>query len=90
MLIFQAFPESPGAFLNLGFISIRWYGLLISVSVLIGLFISKKLAKSRNINPEYISEILPSLIISSIVGARTYYVIFESVSYTHLTLPTKA
>jgi len=78
MLIFQAFIKSPGeTFLNLGFLTIRWYGLLISVSVLIGLFISKKLAKSRNINPEYISEILPSLIISSIIGARTYYVIFE-------------
>ena len=78
MLILQAFIQSPGeTFLNLGFITIRWYGLLISVSVLIGLFISKKLAKSRNINPEYISEILPSLIISSIIGARAYYVIFE-------------
>ena len=82
MLIFQAFPESPGAFLNLGFISIRWYGLLISVSVLIGLFISKKLAKARNINPEYISEILPSLIIFSIIGARAYYVIFEWRQYS--------
>ena len=78
MLTFQAFIQSPGeTFLNLGFLTIRWYGLLISVSVLIGLFVSKKLAKARNINPEYISEILPSLIISSIIGARTYYVIFE-------------
>ena len=57
MLIFQAFMQSPGeAFLNLGFITIRWYGLLIAVSVLIGLFVSKKLANARNINPEYISE----------------------------------
>ena len=83
MLIFQAFIKSPGeTFLNLGFLTIRWYGLLISVSVLIGLFISKKLAKSRNINPEYISEILPSLIISSIIGARAYYVIFEWRQYS--------
>ena len=58
MLTFQAFIQSPGeTFLNLGFITVRWYGLLISVSVLIGIFISKKLAKARNINPEYISEI---------------------------------
>ena len=78
MLIFQAFIQSPGeTFLRIGFLTIRWYGLLISVSVLIGLFISKKLAKARNINPDYINEILPSLIISSIIGARTYYVIFE-------------
>jgi len=41
------------------------------------LFLSKKLAKSRGINPEYINKLLPSLVFSSIVGARIYYVIFE-------------
>jgi len=83
MLTFQAFIKSPGeTFLYLGFLNIRWYGLLISLSVLIGLFVSKKLAKSRDINPQYISEILPSLIISSIIGARSYYVIFELRQYS--------
>ena len=83
MLTYQAFIQSPGdTFLNLGFLTIRWYGLLISLSVLIGLLISKKLAKSRNINPQYISDILPSLIISSIIGARSYYVIFEWKQYS--------
>ena len=83
MLRLQAFIQSPGeTFLNFGFITIRWYGLLISISVLIGLFISKKLAKTRDINPDFISEILPSLIIFSIIGARTYYVIFEWRQYS--------
>ena len=83
MLTFQAFLQSPGeTFLNLGFLSVRWYGLLISISVLIGLFISKKLAIARNINPDCISEILPSLIIFSIIGARAYYVIFEWRQYS--------
>ena len=83
MLTYQAFIQSPGdTFLNLGFLTIRWYGLLISISVVIGLFISKKLAKARNINPQYISNILPSLIISSIIGARAYYVIFEWRQYS--------
>tara|TARA_B100000900_G_scaffold368801_1_gene346247 strand:- start:343 stop:1236 length:894 start_codon:yes stop_codon:yes gene_type:complete len=83
MLSYQAFIQSPGdIFLDLGFLTIRWYGLLISLSVVIGLFISKKLANSRNINPENISEILPSLIIFSIIGARAYYVIFEWRQYS--------
>ena len=83
MLTYQAFIQSPGdTFLNLGFLTIRWYGLLISFSVLVGIFISKKLAKSRNINPQYISDVLPYLIISSIIGARAYYVIFEWRQYT--------
>ena len=68
MLTYQAFIQSPGeTFLNLGFLSIKWYGFLISISVLIGLFISKKLAKLRNINPDYISEVLPTLILFSII-----------------------
>ena len=83
MLIYQAFIQSPGeTFLNLGFLSIRWYGFLISISVLIGLFISKKLAKERNIDPLYISEFLPLLITCSIIGARAYYVIFEWRQYS--------
>ncbi len=83
MLTFQAFINSPGeTLLNLGFLNIRWYGFLISISVLIGIFISKKLAKTRNIDPEYISEVLPSLIIFSIIGARAYYVIFEWRQYS--------
>ena len=69
MVIYQAFIQSPGdTFLNFGFLNIRWYGFLISLSVLIGLLISRNLAKSRNIDPEYISEILPSLILYSIIG----------------------
>ena len=83
MLTFQAFINSPGeTLLNLGSLNIRWYGFLISISVLIGIFISKKLAKTRNVDPEYISEVLPSLIIFSIIGARAYYVIFEWRQYT--------
>ena len=83
MLILQAFIQSPGeTFLNLGFISIRWYGFLIALSVYIGVFISKRIAKSRGIDPEYINEILPSLIIFSLVGARAYYVIFEWGKYS--------
>ena len=83
MLKYPAFIQSPGdTFLNLGFLNIRWYGLLISISVIIGIFISKKLAKSRNIDPQYVSDILPSLIIYSIIGARAYYVIFEWRQYS--------
>ena len=83
MLISQSFFQSPGeTFINIGILSIRWYGFLISISVLIGIFISKQLAKSRDLNPEYISEIIPSLIIFSIIGARAYYVIFEWRQYS--------
>ena len=78
MYFHPALIQSPGSqLINLGFISIKWYGLLIAISVLLGLNLSKKLARSRGIDPNFISEILPSLVFSSIIGARVYYVIFE-------------
>ena len=78
MFINYAFLRSPGSeLLNIGPLYIRWYGFLISFALFLGLFLSKKLAKARGINPEYINKLLPSLVFSSIVGARIYYVIFE-------------
>ena len=78
MFINYAFLKSPGSeLLNFGSISIRWYGFLISLALFLGLYLSNKLAKARGINPEYINKLLPSLVFSSIVGARIYYVIFE-------------
>ena len=78
MYFHPALLKSPGSqLLNLGFFSIKWYGLLIAISVLLGLNLSKKLARSRGIDPHFISEALPSIVLSSIIGARIYYVIFE-------------
>ncbi len=78
MYFHPALLRSPGSqLINLGFFSIKWYGLLIALSILLGLNLSKKLARSRGIDPHLISEILPSLVLSSIIGARIYYVIFE-------------
>ncbi len=78
MYFYPALLRSPGSQLvNLGFFSIKWYGLLIALSIILGLNLSKKLARHRGIDPHLVSEILPSLILSSIIGARIYYVIFE-------------
>ena len=82
MLLNYTFQSPGDTLFDLGFISIKWYGFLIALSVYIGVFISKRIAKSRGIDPEYINEILPSLIIFSLVGARAYYVIFEWGKYS--------
>ena len=81
--------QSPGdILLNLGILKIRVYSFLIATSLVIGLYISKRLAKLRGINPQDISDYLPLLIISSIIGARAYYVIFEWHNYSGLNLFT--
>ena len=73
---------SPGSeLLEIGPFSFRWYGLLIALSVFIGLNLSSRLALKRGLPKELVSELLPILVFSSIIGARIYYVTFEWESY---------
>ena len=81
-MIIPAVFTSPGPVLfQLGPITLRWYGLLIALAVLIGLNLSSWLAKQRNLESGLISDLLPILVLAAIIGARLYYVAFEWRSY---------
>ena len=75
--------QSPGSEipLPLGPLTLRWYGLLIATAVLIGLYLSSWLAKQRKLENGLISDLLPLLVLFSVVGARIYYVAFEWRNY---------
>ena len=61
--------QSPGPeIFQLGIVTVRWYGLLIAISVLIGLNLSNKLAYMRGLNKQLINELMPILVLSSIFG----------------------
>ena len=69
---------SPGPLLfQLGPFSLRWYGLLIALAVLLGLVLATRLGKLRGIDPALIADLLPILVLAAVVGARLYYVVFE-------------
>lgn len=69
---------SPGPLvLQWGPFALRWYGLLIALAVLIGLGLARRLAKSRGIDPELVTDLLPVLVLGSVFGARLYYVVLE-------------
>ncbi len=73
---------SPGSVLiDLGPVAIRWYGLLIASAVLIGVSLSRYLAKRRNVNPELIGDLVIWLVIAAIPCARLYYVLFQWQQY---------
>lgn len=72
-------PEVP--FLQWGFISVRWYGLLIASAVLIGVSLSQFLARQRQVDPELVSDLAIWLVIGAIPGARLYYVAFQWPEY---------
>jgi len=83
MLSLLAFRfQSPGPILvELGPITIRWYGLLIASAVIIGVLLSQYLAQRRHINPELLGDLSIWLVLAAIPGARLYYVAFEWENY---------
>ena len=75
--------RSPGPELfQLGPFSLRWYGLLIAISVLVGLNLSGELASKKGLKKSIINDLLPILVLASVIGARIYYVAFEWRNYT--------
>ena len=81
-VIFNVF-QSPGPnLIELGPFIIRWYGILIAISVLLGLNLSSRIANSRGLNNNLINDLMPLLVLTSVIGARIYYVIFEWRNYS--------
>lgn len=73
---------SPGPFfIHWGGLQIRWYGLLIASAVLIGVNLSRYLAKLRGIKPDIVDALVIWLVIAAIPSARLYYVLFQWQDY---------
>jgi len=74
--------KSPGAIaLEIGPLSVHWYGILIASAVLIGLTLSQKLAEYRQVNPDLLGDLVMWLVIAALPAARLYYVLFEWQNY---------
>ena len=56
---------------------IAFYGIIIGIGMLAGLWIAQSDAKRRGQDPELYLDFALYAIICSIIGARLYYVIFE-------------
>lgn len=63
--------------LDLGFVKIYWYSVMILLGIFIGGNIALKEAKRYKLTEDYMSNMILYLIIYSILGARIYYVIFN-------------
>ena len=62
---------------RLGPFAVKSYGLLLALSFLIGIVWSIKRAKKAGVDPKYILDLAIVIFISSIAGARLFYVIFH-------------
>lgn len=75
-MIFQIQPLNPIA-LDLGVVTIYWYGLLIGFGALLGYLIANREAVKRGLPDEMLADLLLYAIPIAIVSARLYYVIFK-------------
>ncbi|MGM0436838.1 MAG: prolipoprotein diacylglyceryl transferase [Bacillota bacterium] len=67
---------NPIAF-KIGFLSVRWYGILIGSAVLIGFFLVIKESRKKGIDEEFFYDFIIYGLPGAIIGARLYYVIFN-------------
>lgn len=70
--------------LDLGFIQIRWYSVLILFAFIIGYFLVINRCQKKGISTTQISDMCFYLVIVSILGARIYYCIFNFNQYKNI------
>ena len=63
--------------LNLGILSIHWYGLFIVLGIISALFLTLQLAKRFKIDANYIWDLSFYLVLFGIIGARIYEIFLE-------------
>ena len=63
-------------------LNIKFYGLIIALGMLLGIFVVCKLCKYRNLKSDDIFLLALYVLPLSIIGARLYYVIFTDNSFT--------
>lgn len=62
---------------SIGNIDIYWYSICILAGIIIGIILALKESKKRNIEEDFIINLIFWIIIIGIIGARIYYVLFN-------------
>lgn len=63
-------------FINIGSIKIYWYSITMLLAILVGTYLSIRESKNHKME-SFINDLIFKMIISGIIGARIYYVIFN-------------
>lgn len=63
--------------ISLGPLDVRWYALFILTGIFAGIGLSSWLATKRGLDPEFVLDLAPIVVISALVGARLYYILLR-------------
>ncbi|MDW0118402.1 prolipoprotein diacylglyceryl transferase [Sporosarcina thermotolerans] len=78
--MFDFLTINPTAF-EIGPISVRWYGILITTGIILAFLVVQKEMVKRGMHPDFLTDLLIWAVPISIISARIYYVIFSWDSY---------
>lgn len=67
---------NPVAF-QIGSISVRWYGILIALGIVLAFIVVQREMVKRGMHPDFLTDLLVWAVPISIISARIYYVIFS-------------
>jgi phosphatidylglycerol:prolipoprotein diacylglycerol transferase len=69
---------SPGAIaIQIGPLAVRWYGLMIATGVMLGTTLAHREAIRRGQDPDKLLNLIVVSVLTALVGARAYYVLFN-------------
>jgi len=66
--------------ISIGNFEIKFYGIIIMIGALLAAFLSAKEAKRRGIDPDFVWDMMPWLLIGGIIGARLWHIFTPSAS----------
>ena len=70
--------RSPGPVaVQIGPLTLRWYGILMAAAMAIGLWLAYRDARRRGLDPENLLKASELALLGGLVGARLYYVLFN-------------
>ncbi len=72
--------SDPVAFRFLG-IDIRWYALFILTGIVAAIAVMQVVARRRGMDPEFILDVAPWVVLAGIAGARLYYLLLKAGYY---------
>jgi len=72
------YPPVDPVLLQIGPLTLRWYGLLIVAGILVAAWIAARYVARKGQNPDDLWDLLLWVIIPGLIGARLYYVFVQS------------
>ncbi len=66
---------------SIGFVSIRWYGLLFAAAFIFGFWVMKKIFEKENISIELLDQLSMYMLVGTVLGARLGHVLFYQPGY---------